>query len=411
MKTKILLLGIIISLFLISCSSTPNPITVNDDNATVEGVNGVIQDNNELAIKLYKEINKEGENLFFSPYSISTAFAMTYEGAKGQTAKEMEEVFGFSTNDDDRRPSFASLYNTINKKDKEYKLSTANALWTNKDYEFLPEYLNTIENYYGGKTTNLDFSKSTKSAKIINDWVEDQTNNKIKNLVPESAINPMTKMVLTNAIYFKGDWIKQFEPKDTYETNFKITPENKIKIDMMVQDDSDAKFNYAETDELQILEMKYKSKEVSMLVLLPKEDDLTALEESLNTANLAVWNSMLEEQRVDLYFPKFKLETTYGLNENMINLGMPTAFSEGIADFSGMDGTKDLFISKVIHKAFVEVDEQGTEAAAATAIMMGATSAGPMYPIFKADHPFIFIIQEKSTGSILFMGKVVNPRG
>ena len=214
--------------------------------------------------------------------------------------------------------------------------------------------------------------------------------------------------MLTNAIYFKGTWVKQFDKDETKERDFKTGSGNTIKIPMMRLTGDDAEFNYAETDDAQILEMPYDGEDLSMLIILPRENDLTVVEESINPGKLIEWKDMLNEQRVDVYIPKFKFETKYFMAKALKAMGMPTAFTEA-ADLSGIDGTTDLFIQNVIHQAFVEVNEEGTEAAAATGIVVGITAVGPRIPVFMADHPFIFIIQEKETGNILFIGRVSDP--
>ncbi len=387
----------------------PTPPKADETGATPEAVSTIVDANNQFAFDLYSELKSESGNLFFSPYSISAALIMTYEGAKNKTAEEMQSVLHIPENAEIRRPAFAKIYNEINKEDKKYQLSTANALWAQQDYKFLDEYTGTVERYYGGKVTNLDFIRETESSRqTINKWVEKQTNDKIKDLIPQGVISDMTRLVLTNAIYFKGTWLLQFDKKNTQEENFRVGPGNIAKVQMMQLTGDDVKFNYAETDKLQVLEMPYDGEELSMLLLLPKGDDLEPAEEALEPEKLSELKSSLIEQRVDVYIPKFKFETKYFMAENLAKMGMPTAFF-GNADFSGMDGTKNLFISAVIHQAFVEVNEEGTEAAAATGVVMNFKSAGPSIPVFYADHPFIFLLQERESGNILFMGRVNNP--
>lgn len=409
------LITIILTSMTISCisssASVKNRSTLDDTGATKEGVNAVVNANNQLAFELYSQFNEESKdsNIFFSPYSISIALTMTYEGAKGQTAKEMQSVLHIPEDANVRRPNFARIFNEINKKEKKYKLSTANALWAQKDYSFLKEYTNNVEKYYGGKLTNLDFTReSEKSRQIINKWVEDQTNNKIKDLIPQGVLNAYTRLVLTNAIYFKGTWVKQFDEKDTKEEDFRIDSSNTVKVPMMRLIGDGVKFNYAETDEIQILEMPYHGEDLSMLIILPKGNNFANIEKSITLEKLSEWKNMLNEQRVDIFIPRFKFKTKYFMAKALSDMGMPTAFGS-TADFSGMDGTRDLFIQNVIHQAFVEVNEEGTEAAAATGVVMGITSVGPRIPIFRADHPFIFIIQESETGNILFLGRVSDP--
>ncbi len=368
----------------------------------------VISANNQFAFDLYSEFKDDEGNIFFSPYSISTALSMTYEGARGKTADEMQSVLHFPKDNTTRRIEFSKIINQINKKDKKYQLNTANALWAQKNYKFSEEYFNTIEQYYGGKVTNLDFVKDTENSRIIiNNWIENQTNNKIKDLIPQGVLNDMTRLVLTNVIYFKGNWAKQFDKKDTREANFKVNSEKTIKVQMMSL--TDKEFNYTETENLQILELPYEDNELSMLILLPKGEDLQTMEKSLDAEKLNGLKNNLREQEVNVYIPKFTFETKYFMGDTLKEMGMPTAFSMA-ADFSGMDGTKNLFISSVIHQGFIEVNEEGTEAAAATAVVINYKLIAPAeIPTFKADHPFIFLIQEKGTGSILFLGKVVDP--
>jgi serpin B len=408
------------------------PPTADDTGSTIEGIQKVVDANNKFAFDFYNEIlNKEEGNLFFSPYSISVALAMTYEGAKGQTKEEMKNVFYFPE-DDILRSNSAAIYNQINKKNKSYTLRTGNALWVQKDFLLLEDYTNRVENYYGGKAVNLDFKNDLeKSRQTINSFISEQTNNRIKELLKPGILKPNTKLVLTNAIYFLGDWKYQFDKKNTKDMDFFITPNNPVKVPMMYISGKNmnnmkpkpATFNYAELEKLQIIELPYKDEELSMIIILPKqgEDYDYETKEAINSEytlddieftfeKFNEYKSEMKETSMDgIYLPKFEFDTDYDLNEVLENLGMPTAFGGG-ADFSGMTGNKDLVIGNVIHKAFVKVDEKGTEAAAATAVIMKDGSMYSNINIFKADHPFIFVIQETQTGNILFMGKVVNPR-
>ena len=382
-------------------------ITADDSMAVPENILSTTDANNQFALELYLNLTKES-NVFFSPYSISTALAMTYEGARGETARQIADVFHFNEDDESRRSSFAAIYNILNKESPKYELSTANALWAEQTYPFLTNYTSAIGTYYGGRLTNLDFkTQQEPSRQTINKWVEEKTKNKIENLLPEGSILPITRLVLTNAIYFKGEWVKKFNKRDTRDMDFMINNEQSVKVPMMKRTDKDAKFNYANTGSIQMLEMLYDGANLSMLVLLPKPGEMEKLEQNLTIENLNQWKSMMHERKIDVYIPKFKFTQKYALSKNLREMGMPLAFSpEGYADFSGMDGTKNLYIQQVYHKAFIDVNEEGTEAAAATGVVVGTTS---IMERFMANHPFIFIIQEKTTGSILFMGKVVNP--
>ena len=398
------------------------PPVADETGSTEEGIQQVVNANNQFAFEMYSELNKtEQGNLFYSPYSISAALAMTYEGAKEQTADEMKSVFHFPENNI-LRPNFAAIYNKINEQDKDYELRTGNALWAQKDYPFLQDYLDRVEKYYGGKAANLDFVNQTEeSRQTINRFIEEQTNDKIKDLIPKGVLNSLTRLVLTNAIYFKGTWQWEFDKADTKEQDFKITPDNVVKVPMMRMEPDKAELNYADLENLQILELPYKGEEISMLILLPKQGEsydyqtgeVTTLNYTLKDIELSAekideYEAQMQATKLDeIYLPKFEFDTKYFMNETLGSLGMPTAFLGG-ADFSGMNGNKKLFIGSVIHQAYVKVDEQGTEAAAATAVEM-TESIAPLSNMFRADHPFIFLIQETNTGNILFLGRVIDP--
>lgn len=369
----------------------------------------VAEGNTEFALDLYDQLKGKEGNLFFSPYSISTALAMTYAGARGETEKQMAEALHFSLSQEALHPAFSSLQAGLNEVQKKghVKLAIANSLWPHKKYPFKKDFMELVENNYGTSITSLDYAKETEKARqTINKWVEDKTNNKIKDLIKPGILNALTRMVLANAIYFKGNWASQFKKKFTRDMPFRINPSKKIKAPMMFQKHE---FGYYTDNQIQVLEMPYVGEQLSMVVLLPKKvDGLAQIEKSLSAAKLKQWTGKLRKTEVETWFPKFKMTLAFSLAEKLIALGMINAFDMGRADFSGMDGTKMLFISAVIHKAFVEVNEEGTEAAAATAVMMMKVSAR-MYPQFRADHPFIFLIRDKATDSILFMGRVVDP--
>jgi serine protease inhibitor len=419
MSKKILIIGLIIVLFAGAVGAAvyflfpyqpDQPPKADSTEATEEGVQDAVNANNRFSFDLYSELDKsEDGNVFYSPFSISAALAMTYEGAKGKTAEEMKSVFHFPENNI-LRSNFAAIYNDINEENKDYELRTGNALWVQHGYPFLEDYMQRVERYYGGKAVNVDFfQKTEETRKNINSFIEEQTNNKIKDLIPEGSIDAITRLVLTNAIYFKGIWEWQFDESDTFEGDFKITADNIVKTELMNMkpEKDDAKFNYADTGDLQILELPYRGDKISMLILLPTEN-LNAIEPTLTAEKINEYKSQMKETKLDLIsFPKFEFDTKYFMKDTLRNLGMTTAFSQN-ADFSGMTGQRDLFVDFVIHQAYVKVDEEGTEAAAATAVGMKLTAIMPRN-IFKADHPFIFLIQEKETGNILFLGRVVDP--
>jgi serpin B len=374
----------------------------------------LIKGNNEFALDLYAKLKdlKKG-NLFFSPYSISAALAMTYAGARGDTAKQMEKVLRFPFGQDKLHTTFNALIEGIQKQ-KGIELSIANALWGQKGYSFLDEFLNLVKKSYNAGFQQVDFENETEKALVtINKWVEEQTKNKIKDLVSKKEITPLTRLVLTNAIYFKGDWAFRFDKKLTEDGDFKVAAGAVVNTPMMFikytcPNSKDSMLKYGRTETLQILELPYDGANVSMIILLPtKEDGLADIEKELNYDNLQKWMDALGGvYQIRVYLPKFKMTVSFSLAPVLREMGMVDAFT-GKADFSGMDGSRELFIHFVVHKASVEVNEKGTESAAATAVGMGP-SGKPL--VFRADHPFIFIIRENTTGSLLFIGRVTNPK-
>jgi serpin B len=405
-----------------SPTMTPSPEPTATPSGELSDKEAVVESNNNFAFDLYEMYRENDDNVFFSPYSITTAFAMCYEGSRGTTAEEIKEVMHYPNDIGTLRNGASEIYNEMNQPNENYMLSTANALWAQEDYPFLDEYLNNVADYYGGNTTNLDFESDPDGAtEIINSWVEEKTYEKIKDLIPQGVITAMTRLVLTNAVYFKGDWLYQFNESKTEDQDFTTSSGETVKVPMMqntkgthprIKDGQvtiENNFNYAENDDLQILELIYKGEEISMLILLPKDNDLSSLEDQLSQEKLDEWKGQMSEQEVYIYLPRFELDLKYMMAQDLIAMGMPTPFSTS-ADFSGMDGSRLLQISDVIHQAYIKVDEEGTEAAAATAIVMRATSIEPPSPTFRADHPFIFMIQERETGNILFMGRVNDPR-
>jgi serpin B len=400
--------------------SIPGQISTKDTTPVSNTSKSVVQANNQFALDLYYRLvgdpYQEGANIFFSPWSISTALAITYEGARGPTAEEIQSVFHFPPDAGSRRTGFYEISSGLNRGGTGYTLRTANALWAEKTYPFLPSYISIARNSYSAYLTNLDFINNPEvSRTTINRWVAEQTADRIQDLLPEGSVHPETRLVITNAIYFKGTWDKQFSEKNTIDEEFRISPSQTVTVPMMRRTDKDAKYGYAETDTLQVLDIPYAHKDgkkLSMLVILPRDGDLGAAEASLTAGKVSELQQALVYKQVKVYLPRFRLETDYRLSDTLKEMGMPTAFTPA-ADFSGMDGTGGLWIDDVFHKAFVDVNEEGTEAAAATAVSMTMGMEFPIEPIpeFRADHPFIFLIQDDDTGNILFMGRVVNPKG
>jgi len=375
-----------------------------------------IDGNSQFAFDLYSRLKDVEEgNIFFSPFSISTALAMTYEGARGNTETQMTDVLHYTNPKTSAHKAFNRLDLSLSeqmkskKGDAAFKLETANSIWAQKDYRWLPEFLDAIKINYGAGLYSVDFQNETEKSRIeINKWVEEKTHDKIKDLLQKGIITPATYMVLVNAIYFYGKWMHEFDKGATQDDDFTKLDGKKVKVPFMHQE---AESSYMENELFQALEMSYKDCDIAMLVLLPPIDKFKELESKLDSAMLKDVIDNLQENRVRVTFPKMKMESQFDLVKTLSEMGMPDAFVGGIADFSGMDGTKELFIMHVIHKAFVAIDEKGTEAAAATAVVMGKAMAPapPQYIEFKADHPFILLIRDKQTGSILFLGRVLNP--
>jgi serpin B len=373
-------------------------------------IKNIARDNTLFALDLYKQLKMTDGNLFFSPFSIFTALAMTWTGARENTAVQMAETLHFAEKPAKFHRAIGDLISQLNavQKETDVELSIANAIWAQKGYQFLDEFFRIVQQSYQADLKQVDFSSAAESARqAINAWVEQQTNEKIKNLLPPNVLNALTRLVLVNAIYFKGFWVNQFKSRDTREMEFWLLTEVTVKVPMMHQEHQ---FGYWENDWLQIIEMPYKEESLSLIVLLPKEKTgITDLEQKLNFENMMAWQSRLRKQKVIVFFPKFKIESQFSLGQTLSLMGMPDAFDPELADFSAMVGHKELYISAVIHKAFLEVNEEGSEAAAATGVVVGVTSIAPSPPIFKADHPFVFFIRDNKSQSILFLGRVLNP--
>jgi len=385
------------------------------DNGTLEPLGNLTFRNaiNAFTFNFFKELSNDNtENIFISPYSIFTALAMTYEGAEGDTADEMASVLSVEQDNASFHEYMKNLYELLNEQNEDYNISTANALWIKKNFQLLETYLSVIRDFYGGEATEVDFSNPEESAEIINNWVENHTNNLIQDLITPDVIDPLTALILTNAIYFKGVWRVQFDPINTTDRDFETNTEDTIQVPTMKLVDTEDVFYYTETDDLQILELPYTGDDLSMMILLPKNNDLSDIIDTIDDDSFLEWKESMIERNVDIYLPKYKVETKYSLKPHLQQLGMNNPFTP-IADFSGITGGKDLYISSVVHKAYIDVNEEGTEAAAATGVVMVLTSngrGGSSRITFDCDHPFLYLIQHTQTGTILFMGKVVDPQ-
>jgi serpin B len=371
----------------------------------------IVKANNLFTLSLYAKLRSEKGNLFFSPYSIADALAMTAAGARGETLMEMTKTLHLPEDQTHTNAGFRELIKTINGngKERKFQLSTANALWGQKGFNFLPSFEKTAVDDYHAALKEVDFIKETDKARLaINQWVEEQTKNKIKDLIPAGAVDETTRLVLTNAIYFKAAWAHEFREADTKKEDFKLPGDKKIADVPFMHKTRD--LNYFEGGDFQGLEIPYEDHQLQMVVLLPKETaGLEECEKELTAENLAKLEATRKVHQVDLALPKFKFTASFKLKPVLTEMGMKQAFTAQ-ADFSGISKSKGLMIDDVLHKAFVDVHEKGTEAAAATAVVVKPSEPPPRpKATFRADHPFIFLIRETQTGTILFMGRVTDP--
>ena len=365
---------------------------------------------NQFAFDLYGQLREQPGNLFCSPASISTALAMVYAGARGETESEMARTLHFELPDERLLAGFATLSQALNSDGRGYRLTTANRLWGQKSFAFRPDYLQLTRETFGAELFPLDFAQSEQSRQTINRWVMRQTNDKIPDLIPPGVLNAMTRLVLTNAIYFKGDWEHEFPKGATHDAPFHLTSEKEVQAPLMHQE---RRFAYAESDDAQIVVLPYADYDLSLVVLLPKEiDGLPAIESELTAESFGKRTAEMDERIVRLWLPKFKTTAQFSLADVLRSLGMTLVFSDD-ADLSGIASSEELKISAVIHKAYVDVNEEGTEAAAATAVALAPTAAPVRKPeepvVFRADHPFLFLIRHNSTGAILFLGRLLAP--
>ena len=376
----------------------------------------LVEGNSAFAFALYQALRAQEGNLFYSPHSISVALAMTYAGARSETAEQMAATLQFLLEQERLHPAFnwldaelASRGEGAQGKDGEgFRLNIVNAIWGQKDYGFLPAFLDVLAENYGAGLRILDFVNETEKSRItINDWVSDQTEDRIKDLIPPGVISSLTRLVLTNAIYFNAAWEYPFDEDVTADGDFYLLDDRQVIVPMMKQTEL---FGYADGEGYQAVELAYDGGELSMVILIPESGHFQAFEEDLEAQRVRDIISDMQNAQVTLMMPKFEFDSEFSLKDTLAGMGMPVAFS-GEADFSGMTGTLDLCISEVIHKAFVSLDEAGTEAAAATAVVMDESEM-PGEPVeVTIDHPFIFLIRDIGTGAILFVGRVLNPAG
>jgi serpin B len=369
---------------------------------------------NMFAADLYARLAARPGNVFFSPASIDSALAMTYAGAAGPTAGQMASTLHFTLPAEKLHHAFAALAGDLNHPpgnwlgQPAYQFTVANALWGQQGCDFKPTFLGLLRDTYKASLNEVDFNQAEAARKAINDWVAKETHGRIQDLAPAGVLTNDTRLVLTNAIYFKGHWATQFEKSATRDEPFRLSPDKMVQTRMMHLQHS---FGYAETPDVQVLSMPYKANRLDMVVLLPKKPDgLAELEKSLTGEKLAGLLSAAKSRDVLVTLPKFTFASEFDLSGTLKAMGMTDAFDRQKASFPGITAKERLFVSDVLHKAFVAVDEEGTEAAAATGIIAWGRGLKEEVPAFKAEHPFIFLIRHSPTNTILFMGRVVDPK-
>jgi serpin B len=393
---------------------TPPPPTSPQVRADCEAV---VRGNTQFALDLYARLRAKEGNLFYSPYSISTALAMTYAGADGATADQMSRVLHFPRYQLRLHRAFANLRYEINGRQKkpDFQLHVVNALWGQQGYDFLDDFKDTTRQYYGAGLREVDFKREPeKGRRTINAWVARQTSDRIKDIVPPGLIGPMTRLVLANAVYFKAGWARKFTKRHTSDQPFHLTAKKSVKVPLMT---NRAHFDYLDGGTFQALELPYAGWDVSMVIFLPKKvDGLPAFEEALTVHQLSGWLAKLKSTDVIYHVPRFQVRQELLLGEELSAMGMRDAFSPEDCNFSRISTRKDVFLRDVLHQAFVKVEEAQTEAAAATVVIPKekedpGEKPKPKPPqVFRADHPFVFLIRDGRTGSILFLGRVVDPR-
>jgi serpin B len=404
------ILGSLIS----ACAQEPARAAVAESNAervaspdvAPTDVDRLVAENSAFAFDLYQALRDEDGNLFFSPYSISTALAMTYAGARGETERQMAETLHFGLPQEGLHPAFNALDQALVEPEQDaFTLHIANALWGQIGYSFLDPFLDVLAKNYGAGLRLLDFATEQEESRLaINDWISEQTEERIKDLIPPGGITPTTALVLANAIYFDADWLNQFDSAKTRDGAFHTLEGDSITVPMMALK-APATLPYSQGDGYQAVELPYQGDRMSMLVLVPDAGQFEAVEANLDAAFINTVLTDLEPRQTVLQMPKFSYESDLSLAQTLAKMGMPAAF--GSADFSGMDGTQNLYIDDVFHKAFIAVDEAGTEAAAATGVAIGITSLPISEIELTIDRPFVYVIRDDDTGSILFLGRVL----
>lgn len=382
------------------------PNTADDSASTPEGISAVVNANNQFAVSMYQQLNGQSKqvdvNVFFSPYSLTSAVAMLYAAAEGDTKAQIQKTFYYPSLPI-LNPNSAAIYNQFNKPSPNYKLNTINDLWLQQNRTPKQAYVDTVKRYYGGQTNTLDFN----ARQMINEKIGKYTNQMIPELLSKESIQPNTSAILTNAVYFKADWSSRFWVSG--DMPFHYFDGTTSDVDMMFQN---TEFRYSEDEQVQVVELPYKGIELSMLVVLPKSKEPSAMQtliKNLSTTQITDWTKNLKQQDVLLNLPKFKIDEGYPMKAVLTDMGMPNAFGNQ-ANFNVFTDSTPIAIDDIHHQAVIDVNEIGTEAAVATGVV-AVDISGPMHPpvAFKADHPFMFMIKDNKTDAILFLGQVNKP--
>ena len=416
----VLSLCLMITILLAACQPTPsgtgvlqskiqrgNPVTSQEDQTAV------VDGTNQFATDLYQVINDRDGNLLFSPLSISMALSMTYGGARGATAEQMASILHLPQDRDTH-----AIMNWLDqelesrangpegKRNSGFELSIANSIWGQIDFPFLSEYIDLLAANYGAGMRVTDFVNQPEPSRLaINRWVSNETHKKIPELFSKGMISSDTRMVLANAVYFNAPWKNEFKKSETQTLPFTLLDGSQVNTEMM---HAKRDFGYNEGQGFRAVSLPYRGDEVAMMIILPDEGAFQSFDQGLNAEQISMIVDGMSQIEVNLTLPRFQFDTELDLGDSLPSLGMVDAFDSHLADFSGMDGARDLYISDAIHKAYIDVNEEGTEAAAATGMVIKLTSL-PIENVLLVDRPFIFAIYDKVTGSILFLGRVVNP--
>jgi serpin B len=396
----------------------PEPTIMPQVNPTSEGISTLSNGNQIFAVELFQAVSKANENLFLSPYSISLSLAMAGSGARGQTQSEIDQVLHLQLPQEMIPAAFNALNqslavgtsptNSDSGQGEKFKLKIAAATWGQKGFQIRPAYLDLLHTYYGADLQSVDFKANPELARsAMNQWTSQSTQGKIKDMIAPGAIAPDTRMIITNAIYFQSAWLNPFDKNGTHDQTFTTSTGETITVPMMQQE---AYFGYAKGSGWQAVELPYANDSFVMDLILPDQGQFQSFEQSLDAPLIDAITQKMDPSTVNISLPRFQINSGLALNHTLNQLGITQAFDLSNADFTGISAQEGLYLGNVLHRAYIQVDENGTEAAAASGISMPVTGGEPSIPVQVVfDHPFLFLVREKNTGTILFLGKMAKP--